>query len=657
MESAIPAVAAASLLAFAGVASLLRQPRETESRLLATALLLLAASTVAFHAFRTAATPAGVAAAMRLILWFEIPALVLLLVLLDRLFLPWSARRHRLVAAVAGAALVALLALLVADPRLFVADVVVNPAFVATGVGGRFTQVPGPLGEWHGTLYYAFEAAAVALAAWSVGRPDLPRPIRQRDAVVGVAFAFLLGHTGGGVIAAIAWAPATLASVVFSVKPAVALAGGVIVIAAAPRLARAFSGGARTAVAVALVLPLLAGAFDASYAHLLELGLSADPGYRSSRLAWLAAFAGALALAAARYGLVRPSESEPPRGAIAGTYVGVVLGAAIAVGLPGGGIGLTPLGLLALAAVAASPLALLLARWPRPATRLVDSPPPVGVYAPPDGLLLGRYLVERELGRGGAAVAHLATDTLIGRRVVVKRLRVPGENGRHLADEMRALARVRHPLVLTLYHAEALGDDLVLVLEHAPGGTLEDRLAREGPLATREAVAAVSDVLAALDAVHAAGLVHGDVKAANVLVGDDGRVRVGDFGLARAFRRDADATAATSLSGGTLSAMAPEQVKGGPRGPRTDVYSAGALLYRLLTGEHYVDLAGLGEWEAMERVLSGAPRLPHARVPEAVASEIARALAKEPAARHESAAALREALAVATRASSPRAAP
>ncbi len=691
MEYAILYLATASLLAFLAAWGLGVRPGHVENRLLAAVLLLLAGSTAAFHAFRAAATPSDVARSMRVLLWYEIPALFLIVVFLDGAFLARPRSRGRVLGlAAAGIATAGLLAALVARPDFYTHDVSLSAQYALTGTGGQFSHVPGPLGVAHGVLYELVEAAAVVLCAVAAARADRGPLGRRQAAAIGIAFAMLIGHSGANAVAGLAWSRSVPAWREYS------LVGGFLVVAfSARRIVGAFDGAGRVGAAVAIAAPLVAGAFDGSYAHLLDLGLSADPGYRSSRPLVLAAFAVAMAVGVARFGLAGFARDAHARAATATAFVIV-----LALGVAGGGVavravGLTPAGLLAAAVVVLAPLALLATGFGGIAGRLADSvllPPDdarvsdarIRAYArgiretrDPDGsrrrremrdalglaarspeldaalagtapeILLGRYVVERELGRGGNAVTLLAVDAVIGRRVVVKRLLAPRSGADHLVSEMRALARVRHPLVLTLYHAEVAGDEVVLVVEHAPGGSLDDRLAAAGPLSPPDALAVVADVLDALAAVHATGLVHADVKAANVLVGHDGRVRLADFGLARVVARAPGATAPLAPSSGTVTAMAPEQAVGGGLSPATDVYATGALLYRLLTGEDYVDFRGASPLEALDRVVTASPRLPHAAISPSIEAFLRRALAKDARERHRDATEARAALAAA----------
>ncbi|MDQ1746599.1 MAG: eukaryotic-like serine/threonine-protein kinase [Frankiaceae bacterium] len=204
-----------------------------------------------------------------------------------------------------------------------------------------------------------------------------------------------------------------------------------------------------------------------------------------------------------------------------------------------------------------------------------------------DRLLDGRYAVESRLARGGMASVYLATDTRLDRRVAVKVMH-PGlaEDPDFVARfnrEARASARLSHPDIVAVYDQGEDDGQAFLVMEYVPGATLREVLRDRGRLSTGEALAVMDHVLAALSAAHDAGLVHRDVKPENVLVTGDGRVKVADFGLARAVAGH-NLTAADGALLGSPAYLAPEQVRDGTADARTDVYAAGIMLFELLTG-------------------------------------------------------------------------
>lgn len=204
-----------------------------------------------------------------------------------------------------------------------------------------------------------------------------------------------------------------------------------------------------------------------------------------------------------------------------------------------------------------------------------------------DRLLDGRYAVQARLARGGMASVYLAIDTRLDRRVAVKVMH-PGlaEDPDFVARfnrEARAAAALSHPDVVSVYDQGNDDGHAFLVMEYVAGATLRSVLRSRGRLTPGEALAVMDHVLAALGAAHAAGLVHRDVKPENVLITADGRVKVADFGLARAIA-GAGLTGTDGALLGTAAYVAPEQVRDGSADARSDVYSAGILLFELLTG-------------------------------------------------------------------------
>lgn len=199
-------------------------------------------------------------------------------------------------------------------------------------------------------------------------------------------------------------------------------------------------------------------------------------------------------------------------------------------------------------------------------------------------LVDNRYAVTSRLARGGMSTVYLAVDQRLDREVALKVLHphlAADENflGR-LGREAKAAARLSHPHVVGVLDQGNDGTTAYLVMEYIKGHTLRDVLKDRGALPPRLALALIDPVVEGLAAAHAAGFIHRDVKPENVLIADDGRIKVGDFGLARAV------TSSTSTGAliGTVAYISPELVLGKPADARSDVYSVGIMLYEMLTG-------------------------------------------------------------------------
>ncbi|WP_432932327.1 Stk1 family PASTA domain-containing Ser/Thr kinase [Microbispora sp. CA-135349] len=201
-------------------------------------------------------------------------------------------------------------------------------------------------------------------------------------------------------------------------------------------------------------------------------------------------------------------------------------------------------------------------------------------------LLDGRYRVESRIARGGMASVYLALDVRLDRTVAVKvmhrSLAEDPQFVRRFIGEAKSVASLSHPNIVQVFDQGTDGAHVYLSMEYVPGRTLRDVLRGRGRLPAREALEMVIPVLAALGAAHQAGLIHRDVKPENVLLADDGRVKVVDFGLARAI--EATNQTKTGMMIGTIGYMSPEQVTTGTADARSDVYAAGIMLFELLTG-------------------------------------------------------------------------
>ena len=217
-----------------------------------------------------------------------------------------------------------------------------------------------------------------------------------------------------------------------------------------------------------------------------------------------------------------------------------------------------------------------------------------GVGDPLTGRLLdGRYRIAGRIARGGMASVYEATDLRLDRTVAVKVMH-PGlgddeEFAARFVREARAAARLSHPNVVAVYDQGQEDGTVFLAMELVPGHTLRDVIRKESPMPPARAVALVEPVLSALASAHRAGLIHRDIKPENVLIATDpdsgaSRVKVADFGLAKAVSADTQHTATGGVLIGTVSYLAPELVVDGRADARADVYAVGVVLYELLTG-------------------------------------------------------------------------
>jgi serine/threonine protein kinase len=265
----------------------------------------------------------------------------------------------------------------------------------------------------------------------------------------------------------------------------------------------------------------------------------------------------------------------------------------------------------------------------------------------PDDEIAG-YRITRFINRGGMGAVYEAVQTSLDRRVALKVIAREFSADEHFRDrfrrEARAGAAIEHPNILPVYEAGELPDGLLyLALRFVDGPDLRTLLNEQGPLSVQDTVTILTQVGNALDAAHEHGLVHRDVKPANVLLtrhAGGWHAFLADFGLAKPHAEVSEHTVAGEMLG-TVDYMAPEQVDGGQVDGRADVYSFGCMLYRCLTGEPPYKRA-TREATLLAHVNAPLP-IPSraiANVPETLDIVVARALAKDPAARARSAGAL-----------------
>src|SRR4051812_16717621 len=251
----------------------------------------------------------------------------------------------------------------------------------------------------------------------------------------------------------------------------------------------------------------------------------------------------------------------------------------------------------------------------------------------------GRYRIVRKLGTGGMANVYLAEDEVLGRRVAIKIL-----NDRHAGDdqfverfrrEAKNAASLSHPNIVSIYDRGEAEGTYYIAMEYLDGRTLKELIVARGPAPLTVAVEYARQILSALRFAHRHGIVHRDIKPHNVLVDAEGRVKVTDFGIARA--GTSQMTEAGSIVG-TAQYLSPEQARGTNVDQRSDVYSLGIVLYELLTGT--VPFNGDTPVEIAMKHLSTLPEPPSAKrpdIPRDLDLIVMRALAKDPLDRYQSA--------------------
>lgn len=256
-------------------------------------------------------------------------------------------------------------------------------------------------------------------------------------------------------------------------------------------------------------------------------------------------------------------------------------------------------------------------------------------------LLDGRYRIDARIAAGGMATVYRALDTRLDRVLAVKvmhpSLAADASFVQRFILEAKSVAGLAHPNVVGVYDQGTDGGHVFLAMEYVPGCTLRDVLNDRGALQPRAALDILEPVLAALGAAHRAGFVHRDMKPENVLIGDDGRVKVADFGLVRAVNTNTTASTGTVL--GSVSYLAPEQIERSSQvgaDPRVDVYACGVMLYEMLTGakphsgEHAARVLYQHLHEDVEPPSAAVPGLP-AQLDDLVAAAAARSPEERPA--------------------------
>ena len=264
---------------------------------------------------------------------------------------------------------------------------------------------------------------------------------------------------------------------------------------------------------------------------------------------------------------------------------------------------------------------------------------------------LGRYQIRGVLGKGAMGLVYDAHDPKLDRRVAIKTIltrtldeATAKQYSMRFKREVRAVARLNHPHIVQVYDFGNEGDLAYIVMEYIQGRELKDYFDAGERFDLKTILRLMTQLLDALESAHEAGIIHRDVKPANVMVDAGGHAKLTDFGVARFTDPDGDheATRAGTILG-TPSYMSPEQIQGQALDRRTDIFSAGVLFYQLLTGQKPFDGT---QWVLAKKIVQDDPVWPSAivQIPADLDRVAARALAKQPAQRYQSARSFAESL-------------
>jgi eukaryotic-like serine/threonine-protein kinase len=247
------------------------------------------------------------------------------------------------------------------------------------------------------------------------------------------------------------------------------------------------------------------------------------------------------------------------------------------------------------------------------------------------GQIIGKYKILSTIGSGGFGTVYLAEDTWIDKKVALKVPHKQGVDFGELLREPRLLASLNHPNIVTILTAEKQENVFFIVMEFVPGETLETVIAREGALEVSRALDYTCQICNAVDHAHRHGVLHRDLRPANVLVAESGMVKVADFGTSRFLEIAAHGTTVI----GSPPYMAPEQFHG-KAVFASDLYSLGVTMYQMMTGVLPYDTPSPADLERLMRgELVNAPRLKNPKIPKAISDIVVKALAPEIHARYQ----------------------
>ena len=249
------------------------------------------------------------------------------------------------------------------------------------------------------------------------------------------------------------------------------------------------------------------------------------------------------------------------------------------------------------------------------------------------------YKILEKLGEGGMGIVYLAEDSKLKRKVAIKflppHIAGNGNEKRRFEIEAQAAAALNHPNIATIYAIEHANHDVFMVMEYIPGQTLQDKITADYPLSAADSIGIATQVASGLQAAHEKGIVHRDIKSANIMITEKGQVKIMDFGLAKL--KDAPKMTKSGSTVGTPAYMSPEQVQGHVLDARSDIFSFGVVLYELLAGK----LPFTGDYEAaiMYEIMNEPPRPVESfrsDVPKKLIRLVNRSLEKDPNDRYQS---------------------
>ncbi len=258
-----------------------------------------------------------------------------------------------------------------------------------------------------------------------------------------------------------------------------------------------------------------------------------------------------------------------------------------------------------------------------------------------NSLLNNRYLLQEPLGKGGMAVVYQARDLMLERTVAIKILRKSfsedPEFRERFRQEAKAAANLSHPNIVTVHDFGLDDERLFIIMEYVPGTDLKTTLLQRGRFTVDEALPLLVQICAGVGYAHRAGLVHCDIKPHNVLIAPDQRVKVTDFGIARALA-SIQPDERSEIVWGSPQYFSPEQASGLPPSPASDVYGLGVIMYEMLTGQLPFISSNSRELARMHREVKPIPPAAlNSEIPSDLAQILEKVLAKEPSARYRTA--------------------